>query len=162
MKLKRQKLSGECDLCGNHTLECRCIRQTEFQPKRIEDNRPINLFNPYDTENVDQLQEIGFYWLQRSDRYRRTIDAYIEILQDNGIEVSLDELLKKINSITVREASCCPACRNENVACVCMSVDDKLKDMPLPPEIVAYYDKKLGIDSKPYRVIGPLKGDIFQ
>ncbi len=59
--------------------------------------------NPYNYEDVERLQEIGFYWMQQANRLRAEKKIYSDILLENGINPSLSEIIERLNKMAFEE-----------------------------------------------------------
>lgn len=59
--------------------------------------------NPYESQTLEEAQEIGFFWMQKCKITDLEKKGLIGLLLDRGIDASLDELLKKMNQISAKE-----------------------------------------------------------
>jgi len=54
--------------------------------------------NPYETDDIEELREIAFYWLQQHEKIRLENKVYMTLLVENKIECSLKNLIDEINN----------------------------------------------------------------
>ena len=58
--------------------------------------------NPYDTEDVQELQEIASYWLQKANNYREDYVALVDAVLEKGWNISIKELSDARQRVTRR------------------------------------------------------------
>jgi hypothetical protein len=53
--------------------------------------------NPYECKDIDELREIAFFWMQRTNNMTIKSQCYIDILLENGIDPSIGEIISRMN-----------------------------------------------------------------
>lgn len=59
--------------------------------------------NPYDTRDVQELQEIAFYWMQKAHNLSNMQKALMALMAENGLNPSIYDMLEKVNEIFKEE-----------------------------------------------------------
>jgi hypothetical protein len=60
--------------------------------------------NPYETEDVAELQEIASYWMQRANNEYEDKLAVIEFITDKGWQMTMHDLIRYRNKIAKSES----------------------------------------------------------
>ena len=55
--------------------------------------------NPYECNDIDELRDIAFCWMQISNRLKAEKRVLSDILLENGINPTLDEIIARLNKI---------------------------------------------------------------
>lgn len=60
--------------------------------------------NPYESEDVQELKEIGFYWMQIYHYRNLEKKAILSILRERNVNILIDEIISHMNTITQSES----------------------------------------------------------
>lgn len=58
---------------------------------------------PYETRDVEELQEIAFYWMQKAHNLSLWKKALMQIMEEKGLTVSIYEIIDKINENNLKQ-----------------------------------------------------------
>ena len=112
---KSENMSGECDKCGEHALECRCeefiYKYNIFREilKEIPKGKIEIIPNePKDQKVADQLNNFLSQWWKTEEGKQQ----FLDILNEKFLVLPDGDLIRKDEF--------CINCKNELIVCVCL------------------------------------------
>ena len=63
----------------------------------------IKMKNPYECDDIDELRDICLYWMQKANMYHDEIRVLMELLMQNNINPSIEEIIYRTNDYISRK-----------------------------------------------------------
>lgn len=59
--------------------------------------------SPYECDDIEELREIAFYWLQKSKTLHLQMSIFLDMLLENGINPSMQDLMNRLNEKLMKQ-----------------------------------------------------------
>jgi hypothetical protein len=61
------------------------------------------MIDPYECNDLSECRELAFYWMQMAFRYKAEKKVFMDILLENNINPSFEEIIRRLNQIAFED-----------------------------------------------------------